>query len=177
MSRRLLAAAGCLLLALPSGCADPQPSSSNSSVTTQPSKAPVASASPGARRDSPPVGLSSGRGCDREPVYEIMCRFVDAVQTGDASALGEAERAVADGGGGDLPSSDYTVEDCVLVGDVTVACEVSFPGQSGVFGFHVVPTNAEYNDGQLITPDGGDVRYEVEGYLGRGQRGEFASLP
>lgn len=39
------------------------------------------------------------------------------------------------------------------------------------------PVNAEYNDGELITPDGEKVRYEVEGYLGRGERAEFASLP
>ncbi len=106
-----------------------------------------------------------------------MCRFVDAVQTGDTNALGELEREVASAVGSDLPNSDYTVEKCAVVGDVTVACEVSFSGQPGVHGFHVVPVNAKYNDGALIPPDGEEVRYEVEGHLGRGELGEFASLP
>ena len=40
-------------------------------------------------------------------------------------------------------------------------------------GFHVVPVKAEYDDGQLITPDGEPVRYEVEGYLGAKEPGTF----
>ena len=73
-------------------------------------------------------------------------------------------------------ASDYNVEACLLIGVVIVACEVFSSSRPGVVGFHVVPVNAEYNDCAICTTDGEEVRYEVDGYLGRGERGDFASL-
>jgi len=67
-------------------------------------------------------------------------------------------------------------EACLLIGEVTVGCEVFSSSRPGVLGFHVVPVNAEYNDCAICTTDGEEVRYEVDGYLGRGERGDFASL-
>ena len=73
-------------------------------------------------------------------------------------------------------AGDCNVKACLLIGEVIVAGEVSFSGATGVLGSHVVPVNAEYNDGDISKTDGEEVRYEVEGYLGRGERGDFASL-
>ena len=171
-------AAVLLLLVLGTGCGRTEEEAGSTDATAEPSSSatgsPPAAVTPVA---PPPVAPAQGAGCDEGPVFEVMCRFVAAAQTGDTSALGEVEQETASAVGSELPDSDYVAEDCWLVGDVTIACEVLFSGQPTVLGFHVVPANAEYNDGELITPDGEDVRYEVDGYLGTGERGEFASLP
>jgi hypothetical protein len=151
------AAAGVALLLALTGC------SSSSDGAAEPSQSPTASA--------------SGQGCDADTVTEALCRVVTAAQSGDVAALSEGEQEVAGAVGDELAGTAYAVEECVLVGDVTVACEVSFEGEEQVLGFHVVPVDAEFVDGAIVTEDGGDVRYEVDGYLGRGERGSFASLP
>lgn len=152
----------CLLLALVPGCSDAGPSSS------------AGSAAPSV---TPSAGPSTGAGCDEDPVAEVVCRFVDAVRADDTSGLGDGEQEVAEAVGDDLPEGAYTVEGCVLVGDVTVGCEVSFAGQPGVRGFSVVPVNAEYDDGALVPPEGEQVRYEVVEHLGAGEPGDFTALP
>lgn len=115
--------------------------------------------------------------CADEPVEQAVCRFLDAARSGEVSALSEGEQAVAGTLGDELPDGTYVVEACELIGDVTVACEVSFDDAAQPLGFHVGPVNAEFLDGQLITPEGEDVRYEVVDYLGTGEPGSFTVVP
>jgi hypothetical protein len=95
-----------------------------------------------------------------------MCRFITAAQAGALDELSDGEAAVAGAVEGELPPGDWEIERCDLVGDVTVLCVLGFDSSAVSLGFHVVPVNAEYNDGELLTEDGEDVRYEVAEYLG-----------
>ena len=99
-----------------------------------------------------------------------VCRFVTAVQSGDLSTLTEAERDVA-AGIDDLPDDPWVLDRCELIGDVTVHCQVEFQTQEqnsepAAAGFSVGPSNGTYDDGQITTPQGEDLRYEVDEYLG-----------
>jgi hypothetical protein len=119
--------------------------------------------------------VSAAVECPDGPVEDAVCRFLAAVQAGDVAGLSEGEREAAGAVGAELPPGGWAVEVCELVGDITVACEVSMAASEDLLGFHVVPVNAAYEDGELTTDDGEDVRYEVEGYLGRGKPGSFTS--
>ncbi len=64
---------------------------------------------------------------------------------------------------GDLPEGPYDTL-CELEGDVTVRCELRF--STTTVGLYVAPSNAEYDDGALVTQDGEPVEYGVVDYLG-----------
>lgn len=108
-----------------------------------------------------------------DAVEGAVCRFVDAVQAGRLDTLSELEAEAAGAVGAEMPAGAWGIAACELAGDVTVLCELEFAESPLNLAFHVVPVNAEYNDGQLITPNGEPVRYEVEGYLGAKEPGTF----
>ena len=68
----------------------------------------------------------------------------------------------------DLPSGPFTQNQCVLIGDVTASCTLTFTKATGknTATFTVVPVNATFNDGTLTTKKGETLRYEVDSYGG-----------
>lgn len=121
---------------------------------------PASAPSSAAPEASPPSAAAPSVECSDDAVESAVCRFVTAVQAGDTTGLSAAERQVA-ATVDDLPDGAPEIDSCELVGDVTVTCTVVFAGSDAPVGFSVVPVNAEYDDGALLTEDGEAVRYEV----------------
>ena len=122
--------------------------------------------------DYAPTGPPRDGACDDDAVQKALCKFVAAIQSGDLGALSAQERNVA-GRAGELPHRPWVIDRCQLTGDVTVTCQIRFdedaPGTEATSAaFTVGPVNGTYNDGQITTPPGEDLRYEVNGYLGLG---------
>lgn len=158
MSRRRTAAL-LVVLALSTGCGG------GDELAAPPSPPPAT--------DPVPTPVEPVAGCPEGDVEDAVCRFVTAVQADDLDSLSELEREVAGSVGEDLPDGTWAIRRCELAGDITVLCELSFDASPQTLGFHLVPVNAEYVDGALVTPEGEPVRYEVEGYLGTGEPGSF----
>jgi hypothetical protein len=128
-----------------------------------------------------PVPRHLDASCRQDTVTSALCAFVSAVQSGKTSTLTNTERQVARTIK-NLPKGPYVVSSCVLEGDVTVRCEVTFTSGAPVSertaaGFSVQPANGEYRDGQIIVPPGQKLRYQVIEYRGLGLSGNFGEKP
>lgn len=128
-----------------------------------------------------PVPRRLDASCRKDIVSSTLCAFVSAVQSGKTSGLTSTERQVAKTAK-NLPKGPYAVSSCVLEGDVTARCEITFTTASRssgrtAAGFSVQPANGQYNDGRIILPPGEKLRYQVIGYRGLGMTGDFGAEP
>lgn len=170
------------LLVLTTGCASsdepdtatPAAAAASAAPTEEPLDLGEDPIDPEAATDPEEAGLDPDMPQDRDPACELdevnaaLCAFVEAVLYGDTASLSAGEQEIVPTMN-ELPGGWYELVECVLVGDVTVECPVTFdPGgpQETTATFALAPTNAEFNDGGLYVEPGETLDYDVVEYLG-----------